>query len=117
MLHHKLEVWQKSINLVVNIYALSGKLPDSEKYGLVSQMNRAAVSVPSNIAEGAARSGTRDYIKFLNIANASLTELETLMIIMERIYQIPTNLIIKEELTPIKKMLNRLQSVLKQKLK
>lgn len=116
MLHKDLDVWKKSMDLVVKVYQVSNRLPDSERYGLISQLNRAAVSVPTNIAEGAARSGLKDYIKFLNISSASLTELETLMIITEKIYSIPTNDLILEEVTPVKKMLNRLQSVLRAKL-
>ena len=116
MLHKDLDVWKKSMFLAEQVYLISNGLPQTEQFGLISQMNRAAVSVPANISEGAARSGLRDYIKFLNIASSSLTELETLMILTERIYNVPTAKLIEEELTPIKKMLNRMQSVLKSKI-
>ena len=116
MLHKDLDVWKKSMSLAEQVYNITKGLPQTEQFGLISQMNRAAVSVPANISEGAARSGLRDYIKFLNIASSSLTELETLMILTERIYKVPTETLIKKELTPVKMMLNRLQSVLKSKI-
>lgn len=74
-------VWQKSIRLVKLIYQLSGVLPSEEKFGLTAQMRRSAVSIPSNIAEGQARRTTGDYIKFVSIAEGSLAELETQLII------------------------------------
>ena len=80
-------------------------------------MNRAGVSVPTNIAEGAARKSTKDYIKFLNIANASLTELETLLIISQGIGHGNFDSFQAAYITPIKKMLNRQQSVLQNKMK
>lgn len=74
-------VWQKSIALVKCIYVLTARFPNEEKFGLISQMRRAAVSVPSNIAEGQARRTTGDYIKFVSIAEGSLAELDTQLII------------------------------------
>ncbi len=76
-LHENLDVWQKAIELSVLIYNVTAKLPDSEKFGLCSQMRRAAVSVGSNIAEGAARGTTNQYIHFLYLARGSLAELDT----------------------------------------
>ncbi len=75
--HHDLQVWQLGMTLVKDIYVLTQKFSDSEKYGLCSQMRRAAVSIPSNIAEGAARSGNKEFLRFLFIARGSLSELET----------------------------------------
>ena len=75
--HHDLKVWQASIQLVKDIYIVTATFPNEEMYGLVSQMRRAAVSIPSNIAEGAARAGTKEFIHFLGIARGSLSELET----------------------------------------
>lgn len=72
-----LRVWQAGIELVQIVYALTSKFPRSEVYGLASQMQRAAVSVPSNIAEGHARESTKEYLQHLSIAQASLAELET----------------------------------------
>jgi len=85
-MHHKnLDVWKFSIDLVVDIYQLCSFLPSSEKYGISSQMKRAAVSIPSNIAEGAAKDSTKDYIRFLNIAIGSISELDTQLIIAEKL--------------------------------
>lgn len=75
--HRQLIVWQKSVELVTFVYHLTGKFPAAERYGLAAQMRRAAVSVPSNIAEGAARKGQREYLQFLYTARASLSELDT----------------------------------------
>ena len=70
-------VWQKAIDLSVEIYNLIKLLPKTETYGLSDQMRRAVVSIPSNIAEGQGRSSTRDFIKFLSIARGSQSEIET----------------------------------------
>lgn len=83
--HKDLEIWQRGIELVVHIYQATKAFPKDEEYGLKSQMRRAAVSHPSNIAEGAARSTTREYVHFLRIALASLSELETQLFIAERL--------------------------------
>ena len=85
MNYSDLQVWQKAMDLVEEIYLLTGKLPVEEKYGLASQIQRAAVSIPSNIAEGYARASTKEYIKFLHIAKGSNAELFTQLLICERI--------------------------------
>ena len=72
-----LEIWKQSRALVKGIYVITDRLPEKEKYGLSSQMRRAAVSVPSNIAEGCGRNHEKDLIRFLYIATGSLCELET----------------------------------------
>jgi four helix bundle protein len=79
--YRSLIVWQKSIVLVKNIYRLTSKFPNDERFGIVSQMRRAAVSVPSNIAEGQARRTTPDFVRFISNAEGSLAELETQLII------------------------------------
>ncbi len=79
--YKNLIVWQKSILLVKQIYQLTQKFPSDEKFGLVSQMRRAVVSIPSNIAEGQARRTTGDYVRFVSISEGSLAELETQLII------------------------------------
>jgi four helix bundle protein len=79
--HYKLEAWKLSMELVRNIYALTQAFPKDEMFGLTSQIRRAAVSIPSNIAEGAARTGTKEFAQFLNIARGSLSELETQLLI------------------------------------
>jgi four helix bundle protein len=75
--YKSLDVWKESVELTVFIYRLTACFPKTEDYGLTSQMRRAAVSVPSNIAEGAGRGATKEFIQFLKIANGSLTELDT----------------------------------------
>jgi four helix bundle protein len=83
--HRDLVVWQKAMDLAVEIYRLVKNLPREETYGLVSQMTRAAASVPANIAEGHARGTARDYANFLAIARGSLVELETYLLLAVRI--------------------------------
>jgi four helix bundle protein len=76
--HYKeLLVWQKGMSLAKGVYGLTARFPTDERFGLVSQMRRAAISVPSNIAEGQARHGTREFLQFLSHASGSLAELET----------------------------------------
>lgn len=70
-------IWQKSMQLVTEIYTLSNNFPQTETYSLASQLRRSAISIPSNIAEGYGRNGKKDYLKFLNIAVASLFEMQT----------------------------------------
>lgn len=82
-----LKVWQRSIELVKEVYKISSELPKSELYGLTSQMRRAAVSIPSNIAEGYKRRNLGEYIQFLSIADASAAELETQLILTKELYQ------------------------------
>lgn len=87
--HMNLHAWQKSIKLVTAVYKNSRDLPTEEKYGLTSQIRRCAVSIPSNIAEGAGRKGKKEFIRFLYIAIGSLCELETQLILCNEIgYQI-----------------------------
>lgn len=83
--HKDLEIWQKGIELVENIYKLTSLFPKEENYGLISQMRRAAVSYPSNIAEGAARSSRKEFIQFVYISLGTLSELETQVIISLRL--------------------------------
>jgi four helix bundle protein len=73
-------VWQRGIQLVKDVYLLTKTFPADEKFGLVSQMRRAAVSIPSNIAEGQARNSTGEFVQFLGVAQGSLAELETQII-------------------------------------
>ncbi|MFY0639896.1 MAG: four helix bundle protein [Bermanella sp.] len=84
-LHENLQVWQDAMKLVEIIYEFCICIPHSEKFGLISQMQRAAVSIPSNIAEGAARDTTKDYLRFLVISRGSLAELETQIKICKRL--------------------------------
>ncbi len=75
--YRDLIVWNKSMSLVILIYTVLKKFPDEEKFGLVSQIKRSSVSVPSNIAEGYGRNYTKDYSRFLQIARGSLYEMQT----------------------------------------
>lgn len=83
--YKELIVWQKSIELVKEIFILTNKLPKSELYGLIAQMRRAAVSIPSNIAEGYGRKSTKEYLQFCFIAYGSALELETQLIIAKQL--------------------------------
>ncbi len=75
--HKKLDVWRESVALATHSYQVTEKFPKTEIYGLTSQMRRAVVSIPSNIAEGAARASSKEFAQFLNIAGGSLSELDT----------------------------------------
>jgi four helix bundle protein len=81
-------VWQKSMLLTKQIYQLTSQLPSNEKYGLASQIQRAAVSIPSNIAEGQQRNNIKEYRQFLGISKGSCAELETQLILTGDIYEI-----------------------------
>ncbi|HPO55898.1 MAG TPA: four helix bundle protein [Ignavibacteriaceae bacterium] len=78
--HKDLIVWKKSIEFVTEVYKITGTFPSEEKFGLVSQLRRAAVSIPSNIAEGAARNHDKEFIQFLSISLGSASEIETQLI-------------------------------------
>ncbi|HEX5743792.1 MAG TPA: four helix bundle protein [Flavobacteriaceae bacterium] len=103
--HKELDGWKKSMDLVVIVYKLTNLFPESEKYGLTSQMRRAAVSIPSNIAEGAARKGDKEFIQFLYIAIGSLSEIETQYLIAIRLSFIDKNEEFENLLVDVKKIL------------
>lgn len=114
--YKELIVWQKSMLLVEQVYLLTKSFPKDEIYGLTNQARRAAVSIPSNIAEGQARKGTAEFIHFLSISMGSRAELETQMMIAQRLDYISESeleklLSLSEE---IKKMTHSLVSKLKQ---
>ncbi len=83
--HEKLQTWIESVDLVLNIYKATEKFPKEEKFGLTSQIRRAAVSIPTNIAEGAARNSSKEFAHFVSIAQGSASELETELIIAYRL--------------------------------
>ncbi|MEW6171725.1 MAG: four helix bundle protein [Bacillota bacterium] len=83
--YQDLEVWRKSIELAEMVYRLSAHFPKEEKFGLTSQIRRAAISVSADIAEGAERTGTGEFLQFLGIAGGSLAETETFLILAERL--------------------------------
>ncbi len=90
--HKELDVWKDSIELVVEIYKITKRFPKEEIYSLTNQVRRASVSVPANISEGAARNYTREFIRFLRIAQASLSEVETLMQISLKLNYLDENM-------------------------
>ena len=79
--HKDLNVWKKTMDLAAQVYSLTAKFPKEELYGLTSQIRRSAVSIPSNIAEGAARHSRKEFIQFLHIASGSVAELETQLLL------------------------------------
>ena len=81
----ELKIWKKGIDLTAKIYEISSKFPPDERFGLISQIRRCAVSIPSNISEGAGRNTKGEFIQFLGIANGSSYELQTQMVIAERL--------------------------------
>ncbi len=83
--HRELRVWQFAMDFVERVYALTSTFPKEEIYGMTSQMRRAAVSIPSNIAEGAARGTTKELLHFLRIADGSLSELDTQIELAKRL--------------------------------
>jgi len=83
--HRDLDVWREGIELVVKVYEIVQKFPNEERYGLVDQIKRSAISIPSNIAEGAARNSKKEFLQFLYISLGSVSELETQLIIANRL--------------------------------
>lgn len=106
--HKDLLVYQKSLDLVEMIYKESGKFPTEEKFGIISQLRRSAISLPSNIAEGAGRKGKKEFIQFLYIALGSLNEIETQMEIAKRLQYIENLTAFTELFLHIKRMLLKL---------
>jgi four helix bundle protein len=113
--HMDLIVWQKGIKLVEDIYRLTSLFPKEEIYGLTSQIKRAIISVPSNIAEGASRQTTKEFIQFLYIALGSLSEVETQLIIAEKLCFIKYTDDLASQIKNLKKMLTNLIISLKDK--
>jgi four helix bundle protein len=108
--YKELKIWTKAMILVEEAYHLAKILPDEEKFGLISQIKRCSVSIPSNIAEGAGRNSKMEFIHFLSISNGSTTELETQLILLIRLKFIKKALNLCKE---IKNMNYSLQKSLK----
>jgi len=87
--HKRLEAWKRALELVTDVYKLTGAFPAQERYALVDQMRRAAVSIPCNIAEGAARQTKKEFAQFLHVARGSLSELDTQLEIAGRLGYMP----------------------------
>ncbi len=113
--HRKLDVWKKSMEFVRDIYQATEQFPKREIYGFTSQMRRAAISIPSNLAEGAARKGNKEFKLFLNIAQGSISELDTQIELASILKYINGNLFeeLMDKLSTISKMLFGLSRSLK----
>ena len=111
-------VWQKAMDMVVAAYSLTRQFPDSERFGLTSQLQRAAVSVPANIAEGRGRRGTKDFLRYLSIAYGSLAEMETHVLIANRLSYIAEQQVssILEQVNEVRRMIDGLQTSLRRRL-
>lgn len=116
--YKELKLWQKSIDLVTSVYLLTHSFPNVEKFGLVSQINRSAVSIPSNIAEGAGRNSDKEFVQFLSIAQASSYELETQLIISKNLNYLSLEELnhLLEQIEEVQKMNYSIQSKFKQKV-
>ena len=113
VVHYKdLTVWHKTIDLTTEIYRITKKLPKDELYGLTNQMRRAAVSIPSNIAEGNGRASTGDYVRFLTIARGSVAEVETQLYICVRL-----NYLSQEDIGVASSLLNEIEQMLNSMIK
>jgi four helix bundle protein len=113
--HHDLEVWKKSIEFVTSIYLITNDFPKTEIYSLTNQLRRAAVSIPSNIAEGAARTSVKEFAHFLSYSQGSVAEVETQLIVSMNLKYI-SNITFEQllaELVSIRKMLIGLKKSLK----
>jgi four helix bundle protein len=118
-MHHlkELKIWQKSVELSIAIYKVIKHFPKEETYGLTSQIRRAAVSIPSNIAEGAGRDSQKEFVHFLSIANGSAYELQTQLLIAHRLNFIEADTLkaLLNELDEIQKMIYTFQKHLQSK--
>jgi len=110
--HEDLEIWKKSIILVKEIYVITRNFPEEEKFVLISQMRRAAISIPSNIAEGAARKSKKEFANFLSISLGSLSELETQLIISKELDYIDDIAQLREQIKRIRLMTSSLYNKL-----
>lgn len=111
----ELKIWQKAMDLTTEIYQLSDDFPKEEKYGLTSQIRRSAVSIPSNIAEGAGRNSNKEFAHFLGVSNGSAYELQTQLLIAKNLNLINVSLDhLLDQLDQIQKMSYALQVKLSQ---
>jgi len=117
MLYKDLDVYKKSIDFVVDIYKTTESFPDSERFGLISQLRRAAVSLPSNLAEGSGRNGRKELLNFLHIARGSLFEIGTQLEISHRLGFVSQEDYdkLEEKRATIQRMMNALIASLRKK--
>jgi four helix bundle protein len=113
--HEHLNVWQQAMTLVELTYRHSQAFPDAERFGLTAQIRRAAISVPSNIAEGAARRSTQEYLRFLSIARGSLAELSTQVQIAARLGFAQPSADLDEHVDSVFAMLTALMNTLQER--
>lgn len=111
--YERLEVWQKSMDLAVEVYGLIRSLPADERFSLADQMRRGAVSIPSNIAEGATRASKKEFAQYLHIALGSASELDTQIQIAQRVGFFQDVAAHRQEILVVKKMINALITSLK----
>lgn len=116
--YRDLEVWQKSRILVKEIYSLSQNFPREEQFGLTTQIRRAVISIPSNIAEGHSRQSTKDYISFISMAIGSLAEVDTQMVLAQDLNYISNKdyAAVESNIHSLQQMLHKLRGALKAKL-
>ncbi|MCL6448839.1 MAG: four helix bundle protein [Armatimonadetes bacterium] len=116
--YKELAVWQKAIELVTDIYEVTKSFPQEERYGLIAQIQRAAISVPANIAEGWGRGSTKEYLQYLRVSRGSLAELETHLIISYKLDFISTGALhkLQKDIDTIGRMTNNLIKSLQRKL-
>ncbi|CCE23585.1 four helix bundle protein [Methylotuvimicrobium alcaliphilum] len=114
--HYQLQAWQSAMHLVKLVYLWSQDFPIEEKYGLQSQIRRAAISIPSNIAEGAGRTGSREFVHFLSITKGSLSELETQYLLALDLGFASSDQVLEDMLTRTSKLVSGLHKFHKQKI-
>ncbi|MBI1920659.1 MAG: four helix bundle protein [Geobacter sp.] len=106
--HKELDVWKTGVGLVKEVYVLTREFPKEELYGLTNQLRRAAVSIPSNIAEGAARQTNKEFVQFLYIALGSVAEVETQLAIAQELQYVPMGETLLGRVASLRKMLHGL---------
>ncbi|MGJ5640600.1 four helix bundle protein [Formosa sp. S-31] len=117
MNHKDLDVWKEAMVLVELVYKITTTFPSSELYGLTSQIRRSAVSIPSNIAEGSARNGFKELYQFIGIAMGSASELETQLLISEKLNYISSDFeLVEKQLHKVRKLLIGYKNYIKAKL-
>ena len=114
----ELKIWNKAINLAVNVYKATSTFPTDERYGLISQSRRAAVSIPSNIAEGAGRNSVKEFNNFLGIANGSSYELQTQLVIANKLGILESEILdsLLTQIDELQKMTYGFQQMLEKKI-